>query len=149
MSKKVIHFFLALGWFDEEFDPEHKFKFRKLLYLDEQTSASGQRAFYHAALKELPWLSHDVRLALQGTLGIDIVKHKRSIDDARTMTMKKLVEEEQQRLSDEGKIKKGVRVEAEAVVAAAQGIEQEALKKRVQRLKAPRRPRPSRYRKRS
>ena len=96
-----------------------------------------RRSFYEALLK-IKWLPSAIQSAVMKELGQSLQKHKRSIEDARTVTLEFLVKEckAQMRANDE-RPRGGIHNAAVAQVAASQGMSPEALKQRITRRKKP------------
>jgi hypothetical protein len=71
-------------------------------------------------------------------LGQSLQKHKRSIEDARTVTLEVLVKECKAQMRANGERPRGgIHNAAVAQVAASQGMSPEALKQRITRRKKP------------
>ena len=95
----------------------------------------GRRSFYEALLK-IKWLPSTIRRAVMRELGQSLQKHKRSIEDARTVTLEFLVKQCKAQMRANGERPRGgVHDAAVAQVATSQGMSPEALKQRITRRK--------------
>ena len=95
----------------------------------------GRRSFYEALLK-IKWLPSTIRRAVMRELGQSLQKHKRSIEDARTVTLEFLVKQCKAQMRANGERPQGgIHEAAVAQVATSQGMSPEALKQRITRRK--------------
>ena len=95
----------------------------------------GRRSFYEALLK-IQWLPSAIRAAVMKVLDQSLQKHKRSIEDARTVTLEFLVKECKAQMRANGERPQGgIHDAAVAQVATSQGMSPEALKQRITRVR--------------
>jgi hypothetical protein len=95
----------------------------------------GRRSFYEALLK-IQWLPPAIQGAVMKVLGQSLQKHKRSIEDGRTVTLEFLVKECKAQMRANGERPQGgIHDAAVAQVATSQGMSPEALKQRITRRK--------------
>jgi hypothetical protein len=95
----------------------------------------GRRSFYEALLK-IQWLPSAIQGAVRKVLGQSLQKHKRSIEDARTVALEFLVKECKAQMRANGERPQGgIHDAAVAQVATSQGMSPEALKQRITRRK--------------
>jgi hypothetical protein len=95
----------------------------------------GRRSFYEELLK-IEWLPSTIRRAVMRELGQSLQKHKRSIEDARTVTLEFLVKQCKAQMRANGERPQGgIHEAAVAQVATSQGMSPEALKQRITRRK--------------
>jgi hypothetical protein len=95
----------------------------------------GRRSFYEALLK-IKWFPSTIRRAVMRELGQSLQKHKRSIEDARTVTLEFLVKQCKAQMRANGERPQGgIHEAAVAQVATSQGMSPEALKQRITRRK--------------
>jgi hypothetical protein len=95
----------------------------------------ARRSFYEALLK-IQWLPSTIQRAVMKALGQSLQKHKRSIEDARTVTLEFLVKECKAQMRTNGERPQGgIHDAAVAQVAISQGMSPEALKQRITRRK--------------
>ena len=98
----------------------------------------GRRSFYEALLK-IQWLPSAIQGAVRKVLGQSLQKHKRSIEDARTVALEFLVKAWKAQMRAK-RPQGGIHDAAVDQVATSQGMSPEALKQRITRRKG----RPSR-----
>ncbi len=99
-------------------------------YIDDE---SLRRAFYQARL-EIEWLPSKIHSAVMSELGLSLQKQKRHVENARTQTLKFLVDQCKTRMRGNGERPRGgIHDAAVAEVAARQGMKPEALKQRITR----------------
>jgi len=95
----------------------------------------GRRSFYEALLK-IQWLPSAIQSAVMKVLGQPLQKHKRSIEDARTVALEFLVKEWKAQMRANGERPQGgIHDAAVDQVATSQGMSPEALKQRITRRK--------------
>ena len=95
----------------------------------------GRRSFYEALLK-IQWLPSAIQGAIMKVLGQSLQKHKRSIEDGRTVALEFLVKECKTQMRANGERPQGGIHDAAVVqVATSQGMSPEALKQRITRRK--------------
>ena len=92
----------------------------------------------YEALLELTWLAPGIRRAVMKALGRSLRAQKVGVEYARTATLKVMVDEAVARMliNSEKPPKGDIRTAAVEEVAERAGIEAEALKKRLQRLRS-------------
>jgi hypothetical protein len=104
-------------------------------FIDDNDGNGLRRSFYEALLK-VEWLPSTIRRAAMSELGLSLQKQKRQVENARTQTLKFLVDECKARMRRNGERPRGgIHDAAVAEVAARQGMKAEALKQRITRLK--------------
>jgi hypothetical protein len=95
----------------------------------------GRRSFYEALLK-IQWLPSAIQGAVRKVLGQSLQKHKRSIEDARTVALEFLVKAWKAQMRANGERPQGgIHDAAVDQVATSQGMSPEALKQRITRRK--------------
>ena len=101
-------------------------------YIDDEDDL--RRSFYQALL-EIKWLPSKIQSAVMSELGLSLQKRKRHVENARTQTLKFLVDECKARMRGNGERPRGgIHDAAVAEVAARQGMKPEALKQRITRI---------------
>lgn len=100
-------------------------------YIDDE---SLRRLFYQALLA-IEWLPSPIQSAVMSELGLSLQKRKNAVEEARTTTLKFLVNEVKGRMRRDSKRPRGgIHDAAVAEVAARQNTTPDALKKRITRL---------------
>ena len=104
-------------------------------FIDDKDGNGLRRPFYEALLK-IKWFPSTIRRAVMRELGQSLQKHKRSIEDARTVTLEFLVKQCKAQMQANGERPQGgIHEAAVAQVATRQGMSPEALKQRITRHK--------------
>ena len=101
-------------------------------YIDDEDDL--RRSFYQALL-EIKWLPSKIQSAVMSELGLSLQKQKRHVENARTQTLKFLVDQCKARMRGNGERPRGgIHDAAVAEVAGRQGMKPEALKQRITRI---------------
>lgn len=106
---------------------------RQAVVMKNKNTTAEQRKFYQSLL-EIGWLPSALRRVVMEELGLSLRQQKRKINEAVTITLRKLVEDRKQAMRAQGLRPRGG-VHDPAVEEIAQGITSDALKQRLQRLK--------------
>jgi hypothetical protein len=95
---------------------------------------NGLRLSFYVALLKIEWLPSTIRQAVMKELGQSLQEQKRSIEYARTVTLKALVKECKARMRANGERPRGgTHDSAVEQIASSQGMSPEALKQRITR----------------
>ena len=94
-----------------------------------------RRSFYQVLLK-IEWLPSKIRSEVMSELGLSLQKQKSDVEEARTITLKFLVDECKARMrKNREQPRGGIHEAAVAEIAARQNMKAEALKQRITRLR--------------
>jgi hypothetical protein len=105
---------------------------RQAVVMKNKNTTAEQRQFYQSLL-EIGWLPSALRRVVMEELGLSLRQQKRKINEAVTITLRKLVEDRKQAMRAQGLRPRGG-VHDAAVEEIAQGMTSDALKQRLRRL---------------
>jgi hypothetical protein len=107
---------------------------RQAVVMKNTNTTAEQRQLYELLL-EMEWLPPALRRVIMAQLKLSLRDQNRLIEEARTATLRFLIEERKQAMRAQGQRPRGgVREAALAEIAKKQGMEPTALKQRLRRL---------------